>query len=265
MIATGLQSVALAVVALVSTINAPSCAKAQQAQSPQSKEKSPAMSPQEARRVEEAADRFVRRFRETLDFAVVFDEMFVADAVQRLREANFFHSMDISKRLVEKVDNATLERAYKAFMNFYYLKAAYDLSVQPLAGNEQSGDPPLPPEITSTLKASKHLSVLLDEGSGDAPTVTTRQELEQYVADLNNIAALYKKHLPQNVFDSPTYKASLKATNTGGHRVLRIKDGYEDFGVREGTKVYAVEQDIFIIFFVEENAELKVLTLGMGN
>jgi hypothetical protein len=61
------------------------------------------------------------------------------------------------------------------------------------------------------------------------------------------------------VFDFPTYKASLKTLNIEGRRVLRIKNGYEDFGVREGTKVYAVEQDIFIIFFVEENAELKVL------
>jgi len=46
---------------------------------------------------------------------------------------------------------------------------------------------------------------------------------------------------------------------------VRIRGGYKDFGVREGVKVYEVEQDIFIIFFVEEAGELKALTLGMGN
>jgi hypothetical protein len=268
MIASCLQTIALTVLTLASVLNAPSCKVAQQpapAQAQNSKKKVDAMSPQEARHVEEAADRFVRRFRETLDFGVVFDETFVSDAVQRLRKANYFQNLYLSPQLVEKVNNSTLERAYKAFMNFYYLKATYDLSIRPLAGNEQSGDPPLPPEITSALKASKHLSVLLDEGSGDAPTVTTRQELEQYVADLNNIAALYRQRLPPNVFTSPTYKANLKAINKDKRSSVRIRNGYEGFGIRGGVKVYEVEQDIFIFFFVKEGGELKVLTLGMGN
>lgn len=262
MLAICSKGIALSVLVLASAINAPSCAAARQAspsqpeQSQQRNRGNAAMSPQQARRVEEAADRFIARFREKLDFGVVFDEMFVADAIQRLRKAGFFQNMNLSPELVEKLDDATLKRTYKAFMNYYYLKAAYDLGV----GKDGS----TPPEVTAVIKASKFSNLLSDEGSGDA-TIRTQEELEQFVTDLNNIAASYKKHLPQNVFDSPTYKASLKTLNTEGRRVLRIRDGYEDFGVREGTKVYMVEQDIFIIFFVEENAELKVLTLGMGN
>ncbi len=261
MIASCSKGIALSVLALASAVNAPSCAAARQSApssqaSQRGKEKATAMSPQEARRIEEAADRFVRRFRETLDFGAVFDEMFVADAVQRLRKAGFFRSMNISPQLVERLDDATLERTYKAFMSYYYLKAAYDLGV----GKGES----TPPEVAAVIKASKFSNLLSDEGSGDA-IITTREEVEQFVADLNNIAALYKKHLPQSVFDSTTYKASLTAINKDKHSQVKVRNGYEDFGVEEGTKVYAVEQDIFIFFFIEENGKLKVLTLGMGN
>jgi hypothetical protein len=42
-------------------------------------------------------------------------------------------------------------------------------------------------------------------------------------------------------------------------------NGYEDFGVREGVKVYDVEHDIFVLFFIEENGKLRALTLGIGD
>jgi hypothetical protein len=257
MSAAGLHSVALAVVALASTINAPSCTKAQQARSQQRKEKSSAVPSQEARRVEEAADRFIKRFRETLEFGIVFDEMFVPDAVQRLRNAGFFQGINIGEQLVPNLDDATLKRTYKAYMSYYYLKAAYDLGV----GKEGN----TPPEVAAALRASKFYNLLSDEGGGDSPTVTTRQEMEQYVADLNKIAALYRQQLTPSVFTSPTYRASLQAIKKDKRSSVRIRNGYEDFGVREGVKVYEVEQDLFTFFFVEESGELKVLTLGMGN
>jgi hypothetical protein len=256
MLAIFSRDIALSFFVLATAINAQSCAGARQVSPPQPEQsqqhsrENAAISLQQARRVEVAADRFIGRFRETLDFGVLFDEMFVADAIQRLRKASFFQNMNLSPQLVERLDDATLKRTYKAFMNYYYLKAVYDLGV----GKDES----TPPEVAAVIKASKFSNLFSDEGSGDA-TITTQEELEQFVTDLNDIAASYKNHLAQNVFDFPTYKASLKTLNIEGRRVLRIKNGYEDFGVREGTKVYAVEQDIFIIFFVEENAELKVL------
>ncbi len=263
MIASGLQNVALTTLALALATNTPSCAGARSATPVQSsrtsergKEMSSAMTSQEAHRVKEAADRFVQRFRETLDFGLVFDEMFVSDAVQRLRKAGFFQGMNISPQLIEQLDDGTLERAYKAFMNFYYLNGVYDLSV----GKESP-----PPEVAAAIKASRFYNLLSVEGSEAQLTITTQEELKQFIADLNNVAALYRQQLSRDVFDSPTYKASLKAINKEGRRALQVKNGYEDFGVKENVKVYGVEQDLFIFFFVEENSELKVLTLGIGN
>lgn len=257
------KDISFVVLVLVSVINAPSRTAAlqdalsQPEQSQHQGERRVVMPLQETRHVEKAADRFVGRFRERLDFGAVFDEMFVTDAIQRLRKAGFFESSGIIPQLVERLDDATLKRIYKAFMNYYYLKAVYDLGV----GKNES----TPPEVAAVIKASKFFNLLSDTGSVDAPDITTREELEQFVVDLSNIAAMYKKRLPRNVFDSPTYNTSLKAINMDKRSTVRIRDGYEDFGVKEGVKVYEVEQDIFIIFFVEEDGELKVLTLGMGN
>ena len=224
----------------------------------------PAKSHQETLRAKEEADRFVSRFRETLDFGLVFDEMSVSNSVRRMREAKFFESMYLSAKLVDSVDDATLRRAYKAFMNVYYLKTAYDISIRPIAGNEQKGDPSLPQEIASAMSSSKYLSVLLDEGVKDAPYATTRKELRQFIGDFNRVAALYRKHLPRDFFNSETYKANVKVINKEGGRV-QIRDGYESLGVGKETKVYEVDTDIFTFFFIEKNGQIKVLTLGIGN
>jgi hypothetical protein len=264
MIAFSLQTIIVSVFTFALSLNAPPCVKAQPAASdPSRKAKASAISRQEEMRVQEGADRFVKRFRKTLDFGSVFDEMSVSNVVQRMREARFFEYINLGAKLVDSVDDPTLKRAYKALMNFYYLKTAYDLSIRPIAGNEQKGDPPLPQEIISALSSSRYLSVLLFEGAKDAPYATTKEELEQFVADFERVAALYKKHLSPNFFNSATYKTNVRAINKDEHVQIRVGD--EGLGVEKGTKVYEVTKDIFTFFFLDENGQLKVLTLGLGN
>lgn len=259
MIAISLQTIILSAIITGFPLDVTSCRKANQsvpAESQNDTTKVHPMSPQEALRVKEAADRFIRRFRQTLDFGAAFDEEFVSDAIKRLRRAGFFQSMNMSPQLVEKLNDPALERAYKAFMNYYYLKAVYDLGV----GESES----TPPEVTAVIRTSKFSSLLSDEGSGDSIMITTQQQLDEFVNDLSNVAKLYRGHLSQNVFDSSTYKAGLKTINKQ-RSSLQIRDGYESLGVGKGTKVYETERDVFTFFFVEDNGELRVLTLGMGN
>jgi hypothetical protein len=267
MISIGLQTIILSVVIAGFPADVRSCRKARQsapAESQNGKTKAHTISPEDVLRVNEAAQRFITRFRETLDFGLVFDEMSASNAVGRMRKAKFFESMNLGAKLLDSVDDAALRGAYKAVMNVYYLQAAYNLSIRSLAGNEHKGDPPLPPEITSAMRSSRYLSVLLEEGAKDAPFATTREELEQFVGDFTRVAALYKKHLPPDFFNSETYKANVEAINKEGESV-QIRDGYDTMGVRKGTKVYEVDKDIFTFLFVEENGQIKVLTLGLGN
>lgn len=196
------------------------------------------MSQPEELRVREAADRFIKRFRKTLDFSTVFDEAFVAGSIQRLRKAGFFQSMNLTPQLVESLDQSVLEQAYKAFMNYYYLKAVYELGI----GKNES----IPPDVAAALSTSKFYNLLSDEGSGDLK-ITTPRELDEFVNDLSNVAKLYKSHLSPNIFESAAYKAGLKTINTQ-RRGIEIRDGDESLGVEKGTKVYEVQKDIFNFF-----------------
>src|ERR1700741_1273579 len=97
MIAFSLQTIIVSVFVLALSLDAPACVKSEPAASdPSRKGKASAMSRQEEMRVQEAADRFITRFRETLDFGAVFDEAFAADPIRRLRKTGFFKSMNLS-------------------------------------------------------------------------------------------------------------------------------------------------------------------------
>jgi hypothetical protein len=265
MFTLSLQTIVLLLFVPAFALNAPVCAKTQPAvTAPARQGKTSAASRADELRVTKAADHFVSRFRETLDFGLVFDEFSVSDAFPRLRKARLFENIYLSAKMVDSADYATLKRAYQAFMNLYYLKAAYDLSGRPIGGNEQNGDPPLPPDIVAASQASRYLKVLVDEELQDAPYATTREELDQFVAEFERIAALFKKHVPPNFFNSETYKANLQVVNENSEGV-HVRDGFERLGIGEGTRVYEITQDLFTFFFIEENGQLKVLTFGLGD
>lgn len=99
-----------------------------------------------------------------------------------------------------------------------------------------------------SVKKIEVLKSALGEGGGDLITIATRQELNEFISDLSNIGALYKAHLSPNVFDSAAYKERIRG-HSQPRRRLRIRDGYESFGVAKGTKVYELEKDIFTFFF----------------
>jgi hypothetical protein len=222
------------------------------------------MSPQEERnRVEETAESFVRRFRETLDFGLVFDEMAASNAIQILRKGGFFTTIGISPQLVAQLNDATLRRLYKAYMNEYYQRFAYDLSIEPLSGPSQGGSLPPPPEVTAAIEASKYRPLLSAGWSGDIPTLTTPKEVEEYIAGLDTIAGLYRARLTKGVFDSQEYKTAVGRVNKFRDVDFSIKQGLPDLGVRENTKIYVLEKDMFIFFFVAENGVLKVLTFSI--
>jgi hypothetical protein len=260
-----LQTIVLLLFVSAVGLKAPVCAKTQPAAHAQASQgAASAASREDELRVKKAADRFVSRFRETLDFGLVFDELSSAEAFPRLCKARVFESIFLGPKPVDSIDDAALKRGYKAFMNFYYLKFAYDLSARPIAGNEHDGGVPLPPDVLSATQASRYLKWLVEDDSQDATYATTREELDQFIAELERVAALLKKHLPANFFDSETYKANLEVINRNDGRV-KVRDGFESLGVAEGTRVYEINQDVFTFFFIEEHGQLKVLTFGIGD
>jgi hypothetical protein len=219
---------------------------------------------EETRRVNEAADRFLRRFRETLDFETAFGEMAATNAVQRLGARKLADLLDLSRQLANEVDEGTLNRAYMASMNFIYLRAVYNFSIE-YNGRIDEDHVPLPDELVSAIRGSRQLRHLLSDDVEDAPTVSTPQDLRQYIADMEHVAALYKKHLPPHVFESPTYKANIKMLGKNRGRAIEVDSGDDYFNIKEDTKVYTAQRDMFTIYFIEENGTPRILGFGMGN
>jgi len=226
--------------------------------------KSRVMTEHEYERVKQAADHFVQRFHQTLDFATAFNEMKANNAIKVLRHADFFKSINMSQKLIDELDDATLERTYKAYMNEYYLRGAYDLSMEPLESGANARIQ-VPPEVEAAIKSSKYEPLLAAGWSGDLPTINTLRELDDYLQDLEFIASLYRKHLSNETFNSVSYKAGINRVNRYRSTKSRVMNGLPEFGISSKVKAYVIERDYFIFVFVTERGNLKVLALIIGS
>ena len=205
--------------------------------------------------VSESANQFIEIFHKTLDFGIAFDKMYVSDAIPKMRKSHYFQSIELNSELEATADDAVLEEYYKVFMNYYYLNGLCNI------GDEADT---IPPEVAEFIKSTKFAKIILNENSDDK-VITTVEEIKQFTTELNNIVDLYRKCIPKDTFKSKKYKTMLKKLTIKQSPNLEILDGYEDFGIKKGAKVYLLERDLFIFYFVKENGKFKILTLGIGN
>lgn len=207
--------------------------------------------------IENAADRFISIFRRNLDFGSAFDEMFVSNATERMREAGFFSSFNFDEDFVRSTQIDPLEKAYKAVMSFYYLQAIYDYN-KPKGSNGTDGG--YPSELRTVFEESKYLRILLGEGDSEVAPVKTRDELDRFSEEFHKAAELYKKYLPSDPFGE-TYRQNISE----GDSIVRVRYGDKEYGIARDVKVYTLERDLFAFYFVKEGNEYRVLTLGIGN
>lgn len=154
---------------------------------------------QKLRRAEQTADRFTQRFRETLDFGIVWKEfraskvsssVYLQDAVTARREGQ------------EGISDALIEQGYVALMNYVYLKFVHDLSVSKMDSNA-SEEEITPAEIKAAESLNKYITT-----NGEEPK--NAKELKAYIAEANKLARLYRKNVSRSAFDTATYKENLR-------------------------------------------------------
>lgn len=80
----------------------------------------------EERRAGQVADRFVNRFRTTLDFGMAWKAFRLSDPSCTHRANGILNESDYERL---KLSSRTIEKLYIATMNYYYLMAVHDLSL----------------------------------------------------------------------------------------------------------------------------------------
>ena len=215
------------------------------------------------RRAERTADRFVERFRQTLDFATVWKEFKVSDANCNYR-LNGPWNREHYERL--RLSDAVIERLYIAFMNDFYLSMVYRLGVMRIVEDsdyDQAVEKLLPEQIRAAEKKLEDIEV----GDWGNPRPRNAKEVGAVIEELRSLSRIWRKHLPRDVMRSPIWRANIKY-------LLSRDDGISNSGVRRGhagfcipgdTKYYIVDRGLFYFYFVEEEGRMKVAGFGIGN
>lgn len=210
----------------------------------------------------EAGDQVVKRFRETLDFGIVFDEMASKKARKILEKfASDFGSID--KSYFEKQTAETKELIFKSELNSMYLGAAFMLTFL----NERDKTKPdfyLPPGYFKLVKSFKFLNGFSEDPSRkNKLPIQNDKDLGIYLEELAKWNKFLRKHLPRKFFTLRRYKKNLKDPVLEPKEYVGKGDSY--FKVPEGVDVFGVVRDMFSLVFIEEDGKMKILGIIIGD
>ena len=206
------------------------------------------------RRAGQVADRFVNRFRATLDFGVAWKAFRLSDPSCTHRANGNLSESDYERF---KLSSRTIEKLYIATMNLYYLKYVHDLSIARIDSQSDSDDSLTPNEVKIIQKRSKFFQ-------NDEREPQNAREVGELISTFDQLSALYRKHMPAGAMKSPAWRANQKYLMTrSGTDPEGTLNGDETFCVPQKTKVYIVDRGLFYFYVVEEGHRMRVAGLGI--
>ena len=221
---------------------------------------------------EATVDRLEARFRETLDFAPIVDEMFVTgDGRRSALEAGFGSYVEPfggDADLAAMLDEAEKRRGYVAFLNIVYLGSTYSLATAVPNAAGETDEVEIPPAIAREMLASPYFRPLVGDDEVEPIPLRSRGDFLRWVADAEAIAGAYRHLVTTHTFDSPLYVANRERFDAEPDPSIVTRSdrdsGYLKFGVPEGETVYEVERDGVWYSLVERDGAMKVLAIAVG-
>lgn len=221
---------------------------------------------------EELADKFVQRWHETLDLNVLFDEFYSSDPWIRQHNIDKFcdcfdfisgEAMGTCADItIGLVGNETKRSGFMAFWNLYYLRNEYDLAFRKSVISN-------PPEPEENKKMEIEVIKFQEKFAGDENNEKriTRKVVKPFVQAFIDLtkrqSAIYRKHLPRQVFDSENYKYNLARAETDQESPRIIIDGMgKVWRLEKGQAVYCVQRGGFELYVIEERSGFRLLTIG---
>jgi hypothetical protein len=206
----------------------------------------------------EAGDRVVTRFRETLDFGIVFDEMASSKAREKIEKSELnFEDMDT--KFFAKQDSKMKERIFKLQMNVYYLFGSSQLT---FASTLKSAKQEIyvPASYIKLMRTFRFVSKdYLDEIQPlDRIRIDNEKDLAIYLKEMEIFAKFMRRNLPRKFYNSKSYKKVLDGLSFDPRVDFRSGDS-------DSPDSYEVVRDIFKMVFIEEKGQMKLLAVFIGN
>ena len=222
------------------------------------------------KQAEAFADKFVRRWHETLDLNVLFDELYSSDPW--IRELNIRKFCDCYDFLVAEASGTcvqvtlgligaeTKRKGFMAFWNLMYLRDEYSLAYSPSA----DADAPEPKEYKVIDEEFEKFKEKYYGDTEDTKRINrglVKNFVHDYILLAEKSANVYRKYLTGSVFDSEIYKRNRKLADAELEPSY-IKTMPPEWRLEKGRPVFCVQRGLFELYLIEENGEFRVLTFG---
>jgi hypothetical protein len=206
----------------------------------------------------EAGDRFVKRFHETLDFGLVFDEMASKKAQEKVEKGEFGYG-EVDKDFFAKQDPKLKERIFKLEMSVYYLWGSSELTFASTLKSAKKGIY-VPASYVKLGKTFKSLvrRFVADSNKFDDDRIDNEKYLAIYLKELQVFAKFMRKSLPRKFYDKKAYKKVLSGLSFEPRVSFHSGDSND-------SDSYYVVRDIFQMVFIEEDDKMKIFALTIGN
>jgi hypothetical protein len=209
---------------------------------------------------EKAADQIVQRFNETLDFGVIYNEMYVKNDRIRRAEVEIIVGNLIASgnrgfggqwQPPTGIDFAAKERAYLAQANFHWLSAA---AFAAFKGDKEKFNKEMGEAWT------KYYQPLNEKSSW--PMLTTKELDERFTERMKAFSFLFLKYIDKNAFDSEEYhrwKSSIEEDKPPDS-LEDLKELFRYAGMKKDENLYVVRRGRFYIYLLEENDEFRMFS-----
>lgn len=233
---------------LVLVLVLPTGAAAQRKAAPALSDKPPAaVEGEKQRAAEEAADRVMRRFYETLDFGTIYRELFVADPARQF-EVSLVVDNKIDRKGGKHISFAAKERAYVAMINFWWLTSALRFTDDDRAGQSAALD-----ELKEPYEG---LTRRNPEGY-----VRTDADLdENFTAVFNRMSDVLRRHVSRARFGTAEYyDKAAKLEETQANQTDELKELFAE-ALPKGANLYVARREMHYLYLIEQRGEFRLLT-----
>jgi hypothetical protein len=199
-------------------------------------------------KVEEAADRIIKRFYATLSFETIWKEDVVVSASIRAQEV-FLLMLQLTWESKQKIPLADQERAYLAQRNFQMLLSAVKFTA-PQTIDRAAFEQELKEPYESLTRIKR-------------PILSAADMEARFTTPMNHLCDILRKYIDPGSYNGTSYQARVAAfTEDAPDEAQHLQKVFQLSSFATGTKIYLARREMFYLYFIKEADTFKLLTIS---